>query len=554
VPYAPCSQDITLRWHTEINTGIYATPLITDLFSDGRKDIIIPGFSHSLAVLEGRTGGADPTFEGEHRSTMHASPLLYDIDFDGVPDIVVPAFDGRIQFFKDNGQSAAYPFTIPRLKVKRDWFKGLHADPIDHSRPDVGADGDDSGLGERGNRRSRGLEATTMAGGRRRLMAVDGKESGDQQNQVDQQPIDSQTGNTAHAQDLSPPPPPQQQQQQGVQQDTGTQQQRSPSPPTLPPPTQNDNQQQPPPRPVSPPPASAPTHPPNQQKQTVQAAHEVSAEAAETFSELFGNDEESHDDPSHKQHVRKEWLNEDLAYDEVFEENGDEYSIGNHNMGDRFAGVVDAEDIEEEFDEKSGEEDYQHGAELWEREDEAYDQHHDDDTLLLHGADSAPEVPFVWIDAHILATPAIADIDGDGHDELVIAVSYYFDPGTYAAHSSRIVLAVGKDGDPDKYVASGVVVYDLNTRVIKWSQHLDLSTRYTRYKALAESAPTLADVNRDGKLEVRRFFRFTFIDGCLVLKCVYYVGCEGCELCWSQYRRVFLLCCRVLLLLWQGGV
>ncbi len=37
----------------------------------------------------------------------------------------------------------------------------------------------------------------------------------------------------------------------------------------------------------------------------------------------------------------------------------------------------------------------------------------------------------VYIDAHILCTPSIADIDGDGHDELVAAVSYFFDREYY---------------------------------------------------------------------------------------------------------------------------
>ncbi len=32
--------------------------------------------------------------------------------------------------------------TVERLKVRRDWYKGLAADPIDHSHPDVG-DGDE---------------------------------------------------------------------------------------------------------------------------------------------------------------------------------------------------------------------------------------------------------------------------------------------------------------------------------------------------------------------------------------------------------------------------
>ena len=37
----------------------------------------------------------------------------------------------------------------------------------------------------------------------------------------------------------------------------------------------------------------------------------------------------------------------------------------------------------------------------------------------------------VFIDAHILCTPSIADIDGDGHDELVVAASYFFDREYY---------------------------------------------------------------------------------------------------------------------------
>lgn len=34
---------------------------------------------------------------------------------------------------------------------------------------------------------------------------------------------------------------------------------------------------------------------------------------------------------------------------------------------------------------------------------------------------------YVLVDAHILATPVIVDLDGDGDDELIAAVSYYFD-------------------------------------------------------------------------------------------------------------------------------
>ena len=37
----------------------------------------------------------------------------------------------------------------------------------------------------------------------------------------------------------------------------------------------------------------------------------------------------------------------------------------------------------------------------------------------------------MYVDAHILCTPSIGDLDGDGHDELVVAASYFFDREYY---------------------------------------------------------------------------------------------------------------------------
>ena len=45
--------------------------------------------------------------------------------------------DARVQ-----GEKMKEQLTVERLKVRRDWYKGLAADPIDHSHPDVG-DGDE---------------------------------------------------------------------------------------------------------------------------------------------------------------------------------------------------------------------------------------------------------------------------------------------------------------------------------------------------------------------------------------------------------------------------
>jgi len=93
---------------------------------------------------------------------------------------------------------------------------------------------------------------------------------------------------------------------------------------------------------------------------------------------------------------------------------------------------------------------------------------------------------FIFVDAHILATPVVADLDNDGNDELIIPVSYYFDslrnPSSTCVHARvpylyyRDVrtnpvrkLMYPPDVDLTKYVACGLVVFDLATGSIKWS-------------------------------------------------------------------------------------
>jgi hypothetical protein len=57
---------------------------------------------------------------------------------------------------------------------------------------------------------------------------------------------------------------------------------------------------------------------------------------------------------------------------------------------------------------------------------------------------------YVYVDAHILCTPAIADIDNDQHDELVVAVSYFYDKEYYDDPSHAHEL---QNIDKEKYVA-----------------------------------------------------------------------------------------------------
>jgi len=371
--------DLAIRWHAETPSSIHATPLITDLFSDNFRDILVPG-RESLSLISGRTGAIDTNFEvslsrGAH---LYASPLLYDVDYDGVMDVRVAGYHGRVEFVKDTGADAMYGFTVPRLRVRRGWYEGLREDPVDHSRPDVGVGGgSDDGVGER-------------AGGKRRLLERAGVE---------------ENGRLSDA-------------------------------------------------------------------------------ASSSFDELFGGDDYDEDEEGENAKMPDAFLDDanvdvDVDYERGFGRGDDVAHVDYYDDG-----VVD--------DERS--------SRLWHDDDD--DDDDGDDNVAGRRTSVRDSSEYVWVDAHMQTTPVIGDIDGDGHDEVVLAVSYFFDQAEYAADSKLRRYVVGEDGDINRYLASGVVAFDLATRRLKWSQHLDLSTGYTRFKAAALASPALADVNGDGKLEV----------------------------------------------------
>ena len=422
------------------------------------------------------------------------------------------------------GVEAVYRLFIPRLRVKRDWFKGINLDPNDHSHPDIGADTDDSGIGERAN--------IGVGGGsirRRKLLEI--------HEDIAAEFSTNTTGSNFRRK---------------LQEDSSY---------------------------------KAPDEKINGggvKGATVQQTEQVTDEAAGSFEELFGDDGEveifdegtGHDDRNFHNddgEVHEEdWLDDELVYDndeeDDFEDILSNYDddllddeawekerqreidrAGRHgvdrddDIAHRIKGGGDGENLRERRKGYHGKQErpplHAHGhqrgehhrediidesddyfhlnpdhspdmdlddgldgikkSELWEDE---LEEAHVQPKETTKTTETMPE--YVYIDAHIMTSPAIGDIDGDGREELVVPVSYFFDPGDYAVNSVRTKTAVGKDGDPGKYLASGIVAFDLHTRGIKWSQHLDLSTRYTRYKAAVYSTPTLADLDKDGLLEV----------------------------------------------------
>lgn len=56
--------------------------------------------------------------------------------------------------------------------------------------------------------------------------------------------------------------------------------------------------------------------------------------------------------------------------------------------------------------------------------------------------------------------------------------------------------------DISKYVGGSIVVFNLDTKQVKWTQELDLSTDSVSFRAYIYSSPTVVDVDGDGFLEV----------------------------------------------------
>lgn len=79
---------------------------------------------------------------------------------------------------------------------------------------------------------------------------------------------------------------------------------------------------------------------------------------------------------------------------------------------------------------------------------------------------------YVFVDPHVLSTPTLADVNNDGHMEIVMAVSYYFDAAESHSHAPDINIR--------KYVAGAIVCWDIEEQKWNWNVHLDLTTEDTK--------------------------------------------------------------------------
>ncbi|KAM7270801.1 hypothetical protein ACFE04_030015 [Oxalis oulophora] len=416
-----CPRNLELRWQTEVTSSIYATPLIADINSDGKLDVVVPSFVHYLDVLEGSDGDKMPGWPAFHQSTVHSSPLLYDIDKDGVREIVLSTFNAEVLFFRVSGYMMTDKLVVPRLKVRKDWYAGLNPDPIDRSHPDVH---DDELIHEAAemqlmSQKNSGTNVSHAAESHPGMVNVSNHENEPSINGTQATANISET----HAEAKT----------SGSQTETNIKL-----------PTSTDNSS-----------ASAGTN------NTVNGTSSGRRLLEDTNSKESQETDKNGNDGMAT-------VENDEGLDDIADSS--------------FDLLRDSDDLPDDYSD--------------------YDDYIDD---TMWGDEEWKETihekleDFLYVDAHILSTPVIADIDNDGVSEMVIAVSYFFDHEYYDKAENKKELG---DIDIGKYVAGAIVVFNLDTKEVKWTQQLDLSTDTAKYRAYIYSSPTVADLDGDGNLDI----------------------------------------------------
>ncbi|KAK3445131.1 hypothetical protein EUGRSUZ_B02781 [Eucalyptus grandis] len=424
-----CPKNLELRWQTEVSSSIYAPPLIADINSDGKLDIVVSSFVHYLEVLEGADGDKMPGWPAFHQSTVHASPLLYDIDKDGVREISLATYNGEVLFFRVSGYMMADKLEIPRRKVRKDWYVGLHPDPVDRSHPDV---------------HDEKLIQDAMES---KLFSHNGSTTRSSPSVPSTSDSNLGTGNvTKPENELNL---------------NGAQAERN-----IKLPTSMDN-----------------------------STTTDNSTNTDNSTGTTGSTQAS--DSAHGTSSGRRLL-EDIN-SKGSQEAGSESTV--NNVKDTQAATVENEagleaDADSSFDL------FRDSDELPEEYSYDYDDYVDES---MWGDEEWTEAQhekledYVNIDAHVLCTPVIADIDNDGVSEMVVAVSYFFDHEYY--DNPEHLKELG-DINIEKYVAGGIVVFNLDTKQVKWTTPLDLSTDSGNFRAYIYSSPTVVDLDGDGNLDI----------------------------------------------------
>lgn len=459
-----CPQHLELRWQTEVSSSIYATPLIADINSDGKLDVVVPSFVHYLEVLEGSDGEKMAGWPAFHQSTVHSSPLLYDIDKDGVREIALATYNGEVLFFRVSGYMMSDKLEVPRLKMKKDWYVGLVPDPVDRSHPDVHDD------------------LIVQEAMMNSISHTNGSESG---------------SNTSNSKTTTQPNPTNGSEKKATHANPINGNETTQANPT------NGNE-------------TTPQTNPTNGGETASSTLHTTATAQDNSTNTSNVESQVKDNDTKAEPVIKLPT---MADNGAFGSGSTKTSNAENetNSGRRLLQIDASNETKKDGTEKAAtvendealEADADSSFDLFRDNDELADEYnYDYDDYVdesMWGDEEWSEAEhekienYVNVDSHILGTPVIADIDNDGIQEMVVAVSYFFDHEYYdnPEHAKELGGI-----DIGKYVAGGIVVFNLDTKQVKWSIELDQSTDTGTYRAYIYSAPTVVDLEGDGNLDI----------------------------------------------------
>ncbi|KAF3606654.1 hypothetical protein DY000_02051114 [Brassica cretica] len=487
-----CPRKLELRWQTEVTSSVYATPLIADINSDGKLDIVVPSFVHYLEVLEGADGDKMPGWPAFHQSNVHSSPLLFDIDKDGVREIALATYNGEVLFFRVSGFLMSDKLEVPRRKVHKNWHVGLNPDPVDRSHPDVH---DEQLVHEAMEMKSSATQTHATTTTPNVTVSMPKEFHGEASNVTSQEDQKKPENNQTEAVVKRTPV-------------TSQEDQKKPE----------NNQTEA---------VVKPTPELHNSSMNVSSNNSATNDTTAVSTEKnSGNVTTKEVDQSKISEAKNETViklntstdnsSETLVTSgnssttetgtksgrRLLEDGGSDGHSDNkdNNEGVRMAtvendGILEADadssfdllrDTEELGDEYSYDYDDYVNETMWGDEEWVEGQHENSED-------------YVNIDAHILCTPVIADIDKDGIQEMVVAVSYFFDPEYY--DNPEHLKELGSI-DIKNYIASSIVVFNLETKQVKWVKELDLSTDNSNFRAYMYSSPTVVDLDGDGYMDI----------------------------------------------------
>ena len=95
----------------------------------------------------------------------------------------------------------------------------------------------------------------------------------------------------------------------------------------------------------------------------------------------------------------------------------------------------------------------------------------------------------IKLSPRIVGSPIIVDLEGDGHNELVVAVNY---APKHIDTTTKLHM----------YMANAIVAFDLMIHQVKWISPLELSAQEREFRASFMNGPTIVDLDGDGELNI----------------------------------------------------